>query len=527
MVKLTKELWRKVLLAGLSSLGLWLAFPNFNLEILAFFSLIPLLCLIYGEKPLNSFYYCFGAGTLFYLLSLSWVTNTMVNYGGLSRPVSFLILFLLALYLALYFGAFGYIFSKYIRGLGAWEPLGGALLWVSLEYLRTQLTGFPWNSLGYSQYKNLLFIQISSLGSFYIISFLLFFGNAAGAYCWWHWRHNKTGATGPAMRDPENRGRSPLLNPLLAFLLAVGCSYAYGYWAMQQPLEGKPLKVAVAQGNIDQGVKWSPAFLQSTIEIYQRLSREAAQESPDLLVWPEAAMPFFLAQNETYGPRVLKIAGDLGIPILTGADYRGLYHGQRRNFNSAFLLTPRGDVGGRYDKMHLVPFGEYVPWQKIFFFVDKMVEVVGDFAPGEKATVFSTPKGSFGVTICYENIFPALVRKFTKNGADFLVNITNDAWFGASAAPYQHLSMSAFRAIENRRWVVRAANTGVSAIIDPYGRIVKETAIFQEAYFTGQIQLLNHQSFYLVYGDVFAVVAVFLLLALIWSANFYPFKKKG
>jgi apolipoprotein N-acyltransferase len=249
----------------------------------------------------------------------------------------------------------------------------------------------------------------------------------------------------------------------------------------------------------------------ATIELYRRLSLEAATNTPTLIVWPETAAPFFFRYEPALRGRVLDIAAETGSYLLVGSpDVERASVGAEgdRYYNSAFLVSPNRELLGKYDKIHMVPFGEYVPLKSILFFVHKLAYGIGDFEPGRTHTVFHLPRGRFGVTICYEVIFPDQVRRYVKQGADFLVNITNDAWFGRSAAPGQHLAMAALRAAENRRYLIRAANTGISAIIDPTGRIVKASDIFVPAVISGRIQLRRGETFYTRYGDLFAWLCV-------------------
>ena len=188
------------------------------------------------------------------------------------------------------------------------------------------------------------------------------------------------------------------------------------------------------------------------------------------------------------------------------------------HYNSAYLVSPSGELVGKYDKIHLVPFGEYVPMQHLLFFIGSLGEGIGDFKPGKEIFNFSLPQGEFGVLICFEIIFPDLCRRFVKEGANFLVTITNDAWFGRTSAPYQHFSMATFRAVENRVFVARAANTGITGFIDPTGKILKEGRIFTQEAMTGTIRLSDLRTFYTLYGNIFAWVCSALSILLIVNA---------
>ncbi|MFN3476278.1 MAG: apolipoprotein N-acyltransferase [Candidatus Methylomirabilales bacterium] len=490
---------RQVIAAGFSGLLLVLAFPRFDLGPVAFFALVPFLFALYGERPQKAFGMGLLTGCLFYLVSLSWMTHTMTVYGGLSWPVSVLVLFALAFYLSLYFALFALLFAKLQDRSGLFQPLFASSLWTALEYLRTYLlTGFPWNLLGYSQYRNLPLIQIAAYTGVYGVSFLLVFVNASIAY---------------ALRPPF-RGRK-VLPPLLLSLFLLLSAFGSSWIPLPQPSKGRELRVALLQGNIDQGVKWDPAYQRATLEAYRRLTLEAAKENPALIVWPETATPFFL-RSHPLGEEVLQTAQEARAFLLVGSpDWDG--EERRRYFNSAFLISPEGRIVEKYDKIHMVPFGEYVPLKRILFFVQKMAYGIGDFSGGDRYTVFSFSLGRFSVTICYEAIFPDQVRRFVQGGADFLVNITNDAWFGPSSAPYQHLAMAAFRAVENRVYLIRAANTGISAIVAPTGEIVKATDLFVEAALSGAIRLKEGTTFYTRFGDFFTLSCVASSLAAIFS----------
>jgi apolipoprotein N-acyltransferase len=286
---------------------------------------------------------------------------------------------------------------------------------------------------------------------------------------------------------------------LAAVTLAGAWGYGVEWW--RDPTGGPAVGVGLLQGNIDQAVKWDRGHQVRTLETYERLARQAAVERPSLIVWPETAVPFFLRREPELGARVRAVAVATGVPMLVGSPDLGA---DGLLYNSAFLIGTDGRLAGRYDKRHLVPFGEYVPLQRVFFFLDKLVTGIGDFGRGQTATVFADGLGRFSVMICYEVIFPGEVREFTQAGAQLLVNITNDAWFGRSGAPYQHLAMAAIRAVENGSYLIRAANTGVTAIIAPTGEILRQTPIFTEAVLTGTIRLRQGHTPYARYGDVVA-----------------------
>ncbi|MGH7478031.1 MAG: apolipoprotein N-acyltransferase [Candidatus Methylomirabilales bacterium] len=488
-------------LAALSGVLLALSFPRFDLAPLAFVALIPLLVGLDGVPALQGTYLGIIAGAVFSLMSIPWVVHTMTAYGGLPLPVGVLLLVVLSLYLALYVGVFAFGVTRLSPEDGLSYLVGAATLWVGLEYLRTfLLTGFPWNLLGYTQYRSLSIIQIASITGVYGVSFLLVLVNAAVALACLHVRRSARQALMPVL------GVGVLLIGTVVFGMGRRVS---------AEIPRREIRVSVVQGNIEQGIKWDPEFAGRTIAVYDRLTRRADRGS-DLIVWPETAVPFFLREGGPLTRRVLDLAMEVQAPLLVGSPDR-VSDASPRYYNSAFLISPAGEIVQKYDKMHLVPFGEYVPLSSLLFFVHKMAAGIGDFSAGEAFTVFETPKGRFGVLICFETIFPDQVRRYVLAGADFLVNITNDAWFGDSAAPYQHLSMAALRAVENGVYLVRAANTGISALVAPSGQILERSDLFVEAVLSATMAPRSGGTFYTRRGDLFAWGSVLISLFLLAS----------
>lgn len=481
-------------LAVLSGVLLALSFPGFNLAPLAFAGLVPLLVALHGVTAGQGI--CLGtiAGLVLYLMSIPWVVHTMVTYGGLPVLLSILLLFFLALYLALYIALFAYGVARLSSRGGVEYLVGTAALWVGLEYLRTYLfTGFPWNLLGYTQYRNLSVIQIASITGVYGVSFLLVLANTAVALACLHFRSG---------------GRRALLPIFGVGLFLIGVVVFGKGQMVSAETPRREVRVSVVQGNIEQDVKWDPEFRERTIDIYRRLTLKGAEGS-DLIVWPESAIPFFFREGGALSRQILDLARAVQSYLLVGSPDRVSESGTQY-YNTAFLVSPEGKVIQKYDKMHLVPFGEYVPLKSVLFFVHKMATGIGDFSPGQAFTVFDIPQGRFGVLICFEAIFPDQVRRYVLEGANFLVNITNDAWFGESAAPYQHLSMATLRAVENRVYLVRAANTGISALVTPTGEILKPSDLFVETVFSGTVSSGSEGGFYTRYGDWFAWVCGFM-----------------
>ncbi|MFB0506819.1 MAG: apolipoprotein N-acyltransferase [Thermodesulfobacteriota bacterium] len=494
IMKSTKT--KNFLLACLSGLLLCIIFPKFDMEILAWVSLVPLLFAIQRENLLTSFYLGFTTGFVSFLGILYWVIVAVHTYGRIHIIPSGLILVLLVAYLSLYVAVFAFLLT-YIRSRIQWNMVVVApFLWVSLEYIRSFFfTGFPWAALGYSQYLNLPIIQVGDITGVYGISFLILLVNAV--------IYDFISMMGRAERPPPLREGVVVL----AILVVV---FGYGI-AQIKKVENissrqRKMRIGLAQGNIDQSIKWNTAYQEKTLQIYENLSSIVAREKPSLIIWPETATPFFFQSEERYQPRVMEVPGKTGAYLLFGSPSYDWVKGKVEYYNSAYLLSPEKEVIGRYDKIHLVPFGEYVPLSKFLFFLGSL-SAVGNLSPGKLVRNLRFPRGDFGVLICYEIIFPNLCRKFVKEGADFLVTITNDAWFGRTSAPHQHLSMATFRAIENRVSIARAANTGISAFIDAKGEIRKMSSLFTQETLVGQIGPRIEKTFYTRYGNVFALVS--------------------
>jgi apolipoprotein N-acyltransferase len=280
------------------------------------------------------------------------------------------------------------------------------------------------------------------------------------------------------------------------------------------------------QGNVDQGQKWSPDSAAAIFDSHIRMTRQAIGAGAEFVLWPESSTPFRFEDDQADADRLRALARQARVPILFGSDqvvWRNDVNGGVRRvvdkmFNSAFLIRPDGTTGGIYRKMHLVPFGEYVPLQQVFFFAAPLTEQVGTFSPGAEAVVLPVRGHPISVAICYEVVYPALVRQFIAGGSELLTTITNDAWFGPTSAPYQHFEQASMRAIEEGRYLVRAANTGVSGIVDPYGRVVAKSAIYEPAVIVGEARYLRTSTFYTRHGDVLPYASALLTLALlVWT----------
>ncbi|HEX9758008.1 MAG TPA: apolipoprotein N-acyltransferase [Nitrospiria bacterium] len=503
-----------------SGILFFLCFPSFEFPFLAWFCLIPLFFAIRNVTPKTAFWLGGISGTLYFLGTISWVTNTMVQYGKLPWVLSVLLMFLLVFYLSLYVATFSFLAHWASTSKNIPLFISAPLFWTMLEYGRGHFfTGFPWVLLGYSQYQSLWVIQIADTTSVYGISFLIVLVNVF----FYEWvcffflrKENKSGKTIPWASSAFT---------LIALLITL----FYGHSKISQTEEKKSfINLALIQGNIGQDIKWDRRFQEETLNTYLTLTERETQKGIDLVVWPEAATPFLFNQNLEYQKRILQFAHAQSTPLLFGSPSLTLLENSAPVLlNSAYLISPEGQIKSRYDKMHLVPFGEYVPLSSLLSFVNKMVEGIGNFIPGKTPLVMDLPKAKFGVVICFEVIFPELVRKFVNHGAQMMTTITNDAWFGYSSAPYQHFSMVVFRAIENRVSFARAANTGISGFIDSRGRILKKTNLFERTTLRETLFLNHEKTFYTQFGDIFAWVCVIMSFSIIIPSIYLEIKKKG
>jgi apolipoprotein N-acyltransferase len=496
-----KESINYYLLVLFSSILIVLSFPKFSWSFLAWVALVPFLKALEGKPSGQRFRLGYLTGILCSLGIFYWVTHSMRHYGGLNTITSFSILFLMVFYLALYLGAFAWLWGLYPPE-GFFSLLWAPSVWVGLEFIRAHLlTGFPWALLGHSQYNHLPVIQIAELSGVYGISFLIVLVNQTLYRLFW--------SDGPFQGWP--RKWKEAVFTLLLFILTL----CFGYYSLssqeQKDQQVPALSVAVIQGNIDQSLKWDPAYQEETIRIYRDISIEALPRTPELVIWPETAVPFYFLNENRFTPGLFRLAREGQTHLLFGSPALDLRQGETRYYNRAYLLSPEGRINF-YDKVHLVPFGEYIPLKRFLPFVGKVVQAIGDFSPGIGNYGLPHPRGKIGVLICFETIFPELSRAYNQEGCRILVNMTNDAWFGNTSAPYQHLSMLVFRAVENRVWIARAANTGFSAVIDTSGRIVKRVPLFQTGGIYAKIPLRGENTFYSNHGDWLIIFCGFIFL---------------
>ena len=475
-----------MLRAIISAVLLILAFPKTDLWLLAWIALIPLMKSLDGRRPLKAFGTAFLCGWIFFAGTLYWFIHVTI-LGAV----------ILISYLAVYFGFWGLGYSYFRDKKPFVRVVFLSALWAVLEFIRAHLfTGFDWGSLGYSQYKNLTVIQMADVTGVLGVSFLIVWVNVVLKEC---------------LGDFKKGISREVIYFLLFTLGFLSLIVGYGVFRLKETYAGPSIKIAVVQGNINQEMKWEEMFWPEVMSKHIRLTRQASLDNPDLIIWPETAYPGILEEEDLSSSRedlfesLKGLVRNTRIPLLAGTviQEKGSY------FNSAVLLSPEAQTLQRYDKIHLVPFGEYVPLRFLFPFLSRIVPIA-DFTAGKEYTLFSLPSQNppFSVLICFEDTIARLSRQFVLAGSQLLVNITNDGWFQDTKAPFMHLQGAVFRAVENRRSLVRCANTGVSCFINPQGKILNqaEDKNHKMTYVSGcrteEVPFNSKISFYTRFGDV-------------------------
>lgn len=499
-----------VLLSGVMAT---LPFLSFSLAPLIWVALVPLICTVSGKGIREGVILGFIAGAIFGYGGMYWLKN-VTGLGYL----------LIGLYLAFYWGVWGGWISFVSQRRPGWVWWAAPVFWVSLEFLRSYLfTGFPWNLLGVSQAKNLPLIQIASITGVYGISFVVVLVNSACAQL-------LIALYNPIPQRTQRFSR--WCPPVSTFLILIAVIlYGRGELDKGRKSGGQTtcLALCLVQGGVAQELKWEPSLAGAHFRTYLNLTREALASRPDLVVWPESALPFYLEEREKEKKILSNMAQEGQLYLLVGGDYRTASSPVRYH-NSAYLFGPDGVVQGRYDKVHLVPYGEYTPLKRFLPFLKHVVPWEEDFSAGESISLFKMgdiphPPGrslNLGVLICYEDIFPGLVRDFVRRGAGLLANITNDAWYGRTVAPFQHAYNALFRSVENRIYLGRSTNTGYSCVIDPWGRVVGEVvdeggrSLFVSGWTTVEIFLEDRGSFYTAHGDLFCWLCV-IMVVISWA----------
>ena len=514
-------------LACCSALFIFLSIPKVDWWPLAWIAFVPVMIALHdagrnggmARVVLIALAFAFLSG----VAKVYWIMETVMNFGGLNLALGLVSMAGVALVVALYALIFG-IYAARADWKSPLFPLFAAALWTALEYMQTYLfTGFPWELLGYSQHQVLPVIQIAQFTGVYGVSFLVMLLNATLAMVFIALRERTT-------------WRAPVIAMSLAWLAMTGTT-GYGWWSISQARDLErmtpPVKVAVVQGSKEQGMKWSESIIQQTVDVYRDLTRSVLPQEPEFIVFPETAMTFYLESPvyQQFNDQVHALTEETGVPMLTGA--LGFRSGERDIYNSAFLLLPERGIVSSYSKMHLVPFGEYLPMPSLFSFLGGLTGAIGDLTPGDELTVMSLGglDMQIGTVICYESIFPDLVRRFPLSGANVLVVMTNDAWFGTSSAPAQHFSMAVLRAVENGTPIIRAANTGISGFISSTGEVYGTTPMMVATTTVAKVHPnQGGPTFYTRFGDVFALFCCVIAVAAAYLAGggiAVPFRRKS
>ena len=539
-----RHVWKQWGAAGLSAGLLELPFPLAGplppwRSVFAWFGLAPLIWAILSPGTMESprpmrraFLLSYVCGFLWYMGNCYWVRDTMSRYGDMPALAPILLLIGFSLVLGLYFGLFGLGMMAVRRATGSARLalVAAPFLWVALDLLGARFTSVPWDQLGYSQVDNGLVSTLAPWTGVYGITFILVVANAALLGC---------------LVNVARRTSLIALASIFPFLFIVDL--------LTTPLKPLPADATavLVQPNLDVGGEnnWSgPGEWEGHIAAFTRLAEEQCKTyiagipqtgapngevvcppyvtHSDLVVWPEAPAPYEKA-DPRFQQSVASVAKSVGAPLVVGGI--GMEYStdeQRwRDYNSAMLFGMDGKAMGRYNKIHLVPFGEFVPFEKLLFFAKKLTGNVGRFDRGTDRTPFRIADQSgnehrYGVFICYEAVFADEVRHFARNGAEVLVNISDDGWYGDTSAPWQHLNMARMRAIENRRWLLRDTNNGITAAIDPYGRVRQSIPRHQADALPAQYGFRSDVTFYSAHGDVFAwACAILCLGVLAWCVN--------
>ena len=517
------------LLVGLSALLQVLIFPLPGVYLLSWFALTPLILALLRARPasqlevdgslrlqpatpLAGFLLAYACGILWYAGTCYWIYDTMRQYGGLSAPLALLALLLFCCYLGLYHGLFGVLLVVLARSRHHRRALVTApFLWVAVELARTRITGFPWNLLGTAQVDNVALSRIAGFTGVYGISFEIALVNVALASAF--------------LVPREKRGA------MLAAALAAAAVLQAGR-LVDPPATRADHAALLVQQNIPVSADWGkPGYFQQTLDDLINLTVNSAAENGgkiDLIVWPESPAPFF-TNDPLLRSAISQMARQTATSVVVGAigSDAPAPNSEGPLFNSAVLVNSAGEWQQRYDKVHLVPFGEYLPFPSLFSFAGGLTQEVGRFAPGASRTPLNAAGTKLGVFICYESVFPDEVRQFANHGAQVFVNISNDGWYGDSGAYAQHLNQTRMRAIENDRWILSAANTGVTASIDPWGRVAARIPRKQRTTLVAPYTLTSVTTFYTRHGDWFAYACAIILLGALFARRFLEKTDKG
>ena len=526
MSQINKSAWLLVLLSAVLQI---LIFPLPNLYMLSWVAITPLLIAILRARPpktlqlqagikllpaspLQAFLLAYACGILWYAGTCYWIYSVMHQYGGVNVPAGIGILILFCLYLALYHGLFGLLISL-LAGRSPFNLralLLSPVVWVAVELARTRITGFPWGLLGTTQVDNIPLARIASITGVYGVSCEIMLVNAALAVAF--------------LVERAKRKRLLLATVIAALILQAGS-------LVPEPTTSGDHHAVLVQANVPilEGSDWTKQYFNDTLRDLSEISLDPrGGPRPDLIVWPESPAPFY-NNDPLFRDAVSNVARQSNAWLLTGSigtrNASATPDQATEIYNSASLVSPNGEWTSRYDKIHLVPFGEYVPFKQMFSFAGGLTKEVGDFSRGTSRAPLDAGGTKLGTFICYESIFPDDIRQFANNGAQVLVNISNDGWYGDSGAYAQHLKQSRMRAVENNRWLLLDTNTGLTAVIDPNGRIVASALRKTRTALRIPYALSSATTFYTRHGDWFAYLCAIISIAALLMRAVRPQKE--
>jgi apolipoprotein N-acyltransferase len=502
----------QLLLPALTGIFLAASFPLADQGYLAWVAYIPLLLFVFRTRTsARAFWAGFAAGAIQLFALLIWMPPVLANYGGLSKALAWFAYSLVICMLACYPGAACAITKFLMKRRGDSCLLLLPFVWVVSEYAQSisPFGGFPWLLTAYSQTGYLALMQIADVMGVYGTSFLILWANAALAWAFLR-RKRVLSACGPL---------------IAAVALTAGC-VIYGGISLRKWDRVKPeFHAAMLQGNLD--INEPEEVLSEKIKAgYVRMADTLKPLQVDLLILPESPSPV----SFQYEPAYSRVLEDLARRHSLGLVFNNIRYEQLeeegRYFNSAYFLDHSGATAGVYDKIHLVPFGEYIPLKKLFFFAETITKDAGGFSPGKDFRIVEMRGRPANAIICFEAVFPGLVRRFVQQGSQLIINLTNDRWYGDSSAPYQHLAIARWRAVENRRYLLRAANSGITALIEPSGRIQRSTGFLTEAVCRGRFAFLEGLTPYARYGDVFVFLCAIIVCVVLMREIRGVFEKR-
>ncbi len=481
-----------------------LSFPKYGNPAFAWVALVPLLVALTGwrgragrvpgQPPRRAFALGLLTGLIYFIGTIYWTGTVVAQFGGLPTWLAAVAMLLLAAYLALFPAVTALIVARLITRAGSAALFFAPGAWVATEFARGYFFGgFPWVPLGNSQVTVLPVAQLASVFGVYGLSALVAYVNAAIAFA--------------LVTTGRSRVKAVALAAVVLTLAA-----GWGTWRISEgslARDGTPVRVGLIQGNIEQTAKWDPKQAYRIFTTYVAMTRDAVRRGAQFVIWPESSTPFLFEEDPQGKAAIEALAREVGVPILFGSDQvvRGT---APKMYNAAFLVTAEGRTAAVYRKIHLVPFGEFIPLQRWLYFVSPLVESLVGFAPGESVVMLPLGSNLASTAICYEVVYPSLIRQAVEAGSELLTTITNDGWYGQSSAPYQHFAMASMRSIEEGRYLARAANTGISGVVDPYGRIVRQSAIFEQVGLVETVRLKKDRTLYSIIGDAIAYVAIAL-----------------